>query len=340
MPKKKTVSTAFFKPLEEYKRVYESIPSGSLGLDIVSGNGGWIQHTINRIGGPEGVGKSGLLYKTAANALRMGMKVWWVDTEYSFDLSKMMVELDGFDSTDKMFVNTFDPNAEEPLTIEVISQQASNFFEYNKDKGGSLLVIDSMDNLVTNARLEGDVYDALMGIVPRVLNRWLPMLVSELVECNATAIFVSQARADLKSQYNEYTYNGGYGLRHNAQFFYEVKSRGQLKVGEDIVGRIISGKISKNKAGNNWKTVEYGLRYDIGIDTPGEVIDWLIESGLGRKSGAWIYVDDLKFNGREEMRNWLLDNKDKMREFENRIRAFYNNKPVKQEVLTNSGEQE
>jgi recombination protein RecA len=301
-------------PAYKYKRILETLDSGSLTINLISGLGGFPQHCVNRILGQEAVGKSSLMYRVAKDALRKGKSVLYIDTESAFDTERAVdagIDLSAAGNNFEVAEYRTSLIKNSPrMTLEKIAIMTGKFLnDSSKCPTGGVVIFDSLDNAMTESRIQGDVEDRHIADTARVLSAWLPELVADLRMTHSTFFFIQQARAVIDPRARKKIhYGGGHSLMHNSQFTLELINIGQLEAGDEIVGKKIKAVISKNKWGLNWVSGEYGLRSDVGPDRVGEIIDWALEAKVITRKGAWYYYVNRQWNGREALRNYLLDN--------------------------------
>ncbi|AKQ44602.1 recombinase RecA [Rufibacter radiotolerans] len=306
-----------------------AISTGSLGLDIALGIGGLPRGRVVEIYGPESSGKTTLTMHCIAEAQKKGGIAAFIDAEHAFD--KAYAEKLGID-TENLLIAQPD-NGEQALEIadHLISSGAID-----------IIVIDSVAALVPKGELEGDMGDSKMGLQARLMSQALRKLTGTINKTGCLCIFINQLREKIGVMFgNPETTTGGNALKFYASVRLDIRRIGQIKEGPDnITGNRTKVKVVKNKVAPPFKVVEFDIMYGEGISKVGEILDLGVELGVVQKSGSWFsYSGDRLGQGRDAVKQFLLDNEELMQEIEDKIRAIVKGEPAKvAAVLEDTGE--
>lgn len=290
----------------------ESVSTGSLGLDVALGIGGFPRGRIIEIYGPESSGKTTIAIHTIAEAQKLGGVCAIIDAEHAFDAvyaRKLGVDVDN------LLISQPD-YGEQALEIadRLISSGALD-----------VVVIDSVAALVPKGELEGDMGDSKMGLHARLMSQALRKLTATISRTGTICIFINQLREKIGVMFgNPETTTGGNALKFYASVRLDIRrpASGQIKDGDNVLGSRVKVKVVKNKVAPPFRTVEFDLMFGEGISKVGEVIDMGIELGIMQKSGSWFSYNDNKIGqGRDNVKQFLLDNPEVMTEIEGKIRA-------------------
>jgi recombination protein RecA len=288
-----------------------AISTGSLGLDMALGIGGFPRGRIIEIYGPESSGKTTLSLHAIAEAQRAGGIAAFIDAEHAFD--KAYAEKLGID-TENLFVAQPD-NGEQALEIA----------EHLIRSGAiDIIVIDSVAALVPKAEIEGEMGESKMGLQARLMSQALRKLTGAISGANCCCIFINQLREKIGVMFgNPETTTGGNALKFYASVRLDIRRVGQIKEGaENIIGNRTRVKVVKNKVAPPFRTVEFDIMYGQGISKVGEIIDLGSELEVIQKSGSWFSYQGSKLGqGRDAVKDLLLDNEEMMREIEMKVRA-------------------
>ncbi len=283
-----------------------TISTGSLGLDIALGVGGFPRGRVIEIYGPESSGKTTIAMHAMAEAQKLGGMAAIIDAEHAFDRS--YAEKIGID-TDNLFISQPD-NGEQALEIT----------EHLIRSGAiDIIVIDSVAALVPKSELEGDMGDSKMGLQARLMSQALRKLTGAINKTNCCVIFINQLRDKIGVMFGSpETTTGGNALKFYASIRLDIRRIGQIKENADnIMGNRTKVKVVKNKVAPPFKTVEFDIMYGEGISKVGEVIDLGVELNVIRKSGAWFYFGEMKLGqGRDAVKDLLLGNPELMLKLE------------------------
>lgn len=290
-----------------------AISTGSLGLDIALGIGGLPRGRVVEIYGPESSGKTTLTMHAIAQAQKAGGLAAFIDAEHAFD--KTYAQKLGID-TENLLISQPD-NGEQALEIT----------EHLIRSGAiDIIVIDSVAALVPKAELEGDMGDSKMGLQARLMSQALRKLTGTINKTGCCCIFINQLREKIGVMFgNPETTTGGNALKFYASIRLDIRRIGQIKEGADnILGNRTKVKVVKNKVAPPFKVVEFDIMYGEGISKVGEIIDLGVELEVIKKSGSWFAYEGNKLGqGRDSVKQVLLDNPELSDEIEAKIRAKF-----------------
>ncbi|MBN3582653.1 recombinase RecA [Algoriphagus aestuarii] len=288
-----------------------AISTGSLGLDMALGVGGIPRGRVIEIYGPESSGKTTLTMHCIAEAQKAGGLAAFIDAEHAFD--KTYAEKLGID-TENLLISQPD-NGEQALEIA----------EHLIRSGAiDIIVIDSVAALVPKGELEGDMGDSKMGLQARLMSQALRKLTGAINKTGCACIFINQLREKIGVMFgNPETTTGGNALKFYASVRLDIRRIGQIKESADnILGNRTRVKVVKNKVAPPFKVVEFDIMYGQGISKVGEVIDLGVEFDIIKKAGSWFSYNGEKLGqGRDSVKNILLDNPELMEELEIKIKA-------------------
>jgi recombination protein RecA len=273
------------------------IPSGSIGLDLALGVGGYPRGRVVEIFGPESSGKTTLALHAIAEAQRQGGVAAFIDAEHALDVGYAR----------KLGVGLADLLVSQPDTGE----QALEIAEQLVRSGAcDLLVIDSVAALVPRAEIEGEMGDAHMGVQARLMSQALRKLTAVVSRNQATVVFINQIRMKIGVVFgNPETTTGGHALKFYSSVRLDIRRIGQVKEGELVVGSRTRVKVVKNKLAPPFREAEFDVRYGVGVDRPSEVLDLAVERGLVEKAGAHFAREGERIGqGRERAAAWLKEN--------------------------------
>ena len=292
------------------------IPSGSLGLDLALGVGGYPRGRVIEIYGPESSGKTTLAIHAIAEAQKAGGIAAFIDAEHAFDrfyAKKLGVDIDN------LYISQPD-NGEQALEIadHLIRSGAID-----------IIVIDSVAALTPKAEIEGEMGDSKMGLQARLMSQALRKLTANINRTNTTCFFINQLREKIGVMFgNPETTTGGNALKFYASVRIDIRRIGQLKEGEDVQGNRTRVKVVKNKLAPPFRKAEFDILYGQGISKTGELIDMGVELNILKKSGSWFSYGETRLGqGRDAVRNLLRDNPELSEEIEGKIKAAVQGTP-------------
>jgi recombination protein RecA len=294
---------------DEGRAPVEVIPTGAISLDIALGIGGLPRGRVVEIYGPESSGKTTVALHAVANAQRAGGIAAFIDAEHALDpdyAKKLGVD------TDALLVSQPD-TGEQALEIADMLVRSGAI---------DIVVIDSVAALVPRAEIEGEMGDSHVGLQARLMSQALRKMTSGLSQSGTTAIFINQLREKIGVMFGSpETTTGGKALKFYSSIRLDVRRIETLKDGTDAVGNRTRVKVVKNKMAPPFKQAEFDILYGHGISREGGLLDMGVEHGIVRKSGAWYtYEGDQLGQGKENSRNFLIDNPDLADEIEKKIK--------------------
>jgi len=289
----------------------DAISSGSLGLDIALGVGGYPRGRVIEIYGPESSGKTTLTLHAIAEAQKAGGIAAFIDAEHAFD--KDYAKNLGVD-TDNLIISQPD-NGEQALEITD-----------NLIRSGAIdiVVIDSVAALTPRSEIEGEMGDSKMGLHARLMSQALRKLTGNISKTNCTVIFINQLREKIGVMFgNPETTTGGNALKFYASIRLDIRRKAQIKDGEKVIGNSTKVKVVKNKVAPPFQVAEFDIMYGLGISKVGEIIDLGVEYGVIKKSGSWFSYGDTKLGqGRDAVKVIINDNPEMALELETKIKEF------------------
>jgi len=288
----------------------EAIPSGSLGLDIALGVGGYPRGRVIEIYGPESSGKTTLTLHAIAEAQKAGGIAAFIDAEHAFD--RFYAEKLGVD-IDNLIMSQPD-NGEQALEITD-----------NLIRSGAIdiVVIDSVAALTPKSEIEGDMGDSKMGLHARLMSQALRKLTASISKTNCTVIFINQLREKIGVMFgNPETTTGGNALKFYASVRLDIRRSTQIKETDgNVTGNKTKVKVVKNKVAPPFKTAEFDIMYGEGISKVGEILDIAVEHEIIKKSGSWFSYEDTKLGqGRDAVKAIIKDNPELQDELEQKIK--------------------
>ena len=308
------------------------IPTGSIGLNIALGVGGYPRGRIIEIYGPESSGKTTLAIHAIAEAQKAGGIAAIIDAEHAFD--RFYAEKLGVD-VNNLLISQPD-SGEQALEIAdqlilLISQpdngeQALEIAD-NLIRSGAIdiIVVDSVAALTPKAELDGDMGDNKVGLQARLMSQALRKLTASINKTNTTCIFINQLREKIGVMFgNPETTTGGNALKFYSSVRLDIRKTSVIKDGENSLGSQTRVKVVKNKVAPPFRKAEFDIMYGEGISRSGELIDLGVEAGVVKKSGAWFSYGDVKLGqGRDAAKKTLEDNAELSAEIEAKIMEFY-----------------
>jgi len=288
----------------------EVVSTGSIGLDVALGIGGLPRGRVIEIYGPESSGKTTIATHVIAEAQKKGGMCAFIDAEHAFDSNyakKLGVDVDN------LLISQPD-YGEQALEIadRLILSGALD-----------VVVIDSVAALVPKGELEGEMGDSKMGLHARLMSQALRKLTATISKTNTICIFINQLREKIGVMFgNPETTTGGNALKFYASVRLDIRRMTQIKDGDEAIGNHVKVKVVKNKVAPPFRSAEFDIIFGEGISKMGEVIDMGVEFGIVQKSGSWFsYGADKLGQGRDAVRQLLLDNPELAAEIEAKIRA-------------------
>jgi recombination protein RecA len=285
------------------------IPTGSLSLDIALGVGGMPRGRVVEIFGPESSGKTTLALHLIANAQRTGGMAAFIDAEHALDP----------DYAGKLGVNIDNLLVSQPDSGE----QALEIAEMLARSGAlDVIVVDSVAALVPKAELEGEMGDAHMGLQARLMSQAMRKLTHVISKTQTCLVFINQVRMKIGVFFgNPETTTGGRALKFYTSVRCDIRRIGSITDGSEIVGSRTKVKVVKNKVATPFRIAEFDILYGTGISREGDLIDLGVENKVVQKSGAWYSYGDTRLGqGKENARNFLLENPDIAQEIETTVR--------------------
>jgi recombination protein RecA len=297
---------------ERRAEITEVIPTGSIALDIALGIGGLPRGRVVEIYGPESSGKTTVALHAIANVQRAGGIAAFIDAEHALDpeyAKKLGVDIDA------LLVSQPDTGEQALEIMDMLIRSGAI----------DIVVIDSVAALVPRAEIEGEMGDSHVGLQARLMSQALRKITGALHSSNTTAIFINQLREKIGVFFGSpETTTGGKALKFYASIRLDVRRIETLKDGQEAVGNRTRVKVVKNKMAPPFKQAEFDIIYGIGISREGSLIDLGVETGIVKKSGAWItYEGDQLGQGKENARAFLRDNPDLADEIEKKIRGQF-----------------
>jgi len=280
------------------------ISTGSIGLDVALGIGGLPKGRVVEIYGPESSGKTTIAIHVIAEAQKKGGMCAFIDAEHAFDsvyAKKLGVDIDN------LLISQPDLEIADRLILS-----------------GALdvVVIDSVAALVPKSELEGEMGDSKMGLHARLMSQAMRKLTATISKTNSCCIFINQLREKIGVMFgNPETTTGGNALKFYASVRLDIRRMSTIKDGDSSVGNHVKVKVVKNKMAPPFRQAEFDIIYGEGISKVGEIIDMGVELGIVQKSGSWFsYNNDKLGQGRESVKQLMIDNPEMANEIEGKIR--------------------
>ena len=286
----------------------EAISTGSLSLDLALGIGGVPRGRIVEIYGPESCGKTTLALHIVASAQKNGGEAAYIDVEHALEPA---------------YARALGVNIDELLISQPdTGEQALEITEQLVRSGAlDVVVIDSVAALLPRSELEGEMGESSVGVVARLMSQALRKLAGVVSKTGCIVIFINQLREKIGVMYgNPETTPGGRALKYFASVRIDMRRIETLKNGSEMVGNRTRAKVIKNKVAPPFKEAEFDILYGQGISKVGEIIDLSAKLGLIDKAGAWFTVGDARLQGRDNVKNYLLENPEVCDRLEQQIR--------------------
>jgi recombination protein RecA len=288
----------------------ETVPTGSLGLDIALGVGGLPRGRVVEIFGPEASGKTTLTLQVIAEVQKSGGTAAFVDAEHALDPAY----------AEKLGVNINDLLVSQPDTGEQALEITDMLVRSN---AVDIVVIDSVAALTPKAEIEGEMGEMQVGLQARLMSQALRKLAGNIKRSNTIVVFINQIRMKIGVMFgNPETTTGGNALKFYASVRLDIRRIGSIKNGEEVVGNMTRVKVVKNKVAPPFREAEFEIMYGQGISREGEIIELASSLGIVEKSGAWYaYKGNRIGQGKDNARAHLQSNRDIAREIEDQVRA-------------------
>lgn len=294
----------------------ETIPTGSISLDIALGLGGIPKGRIIEIYGPESSGKTTVALHMIAEVQKKNGIAGFIDAEHALD--PVYAKNIGVD-IDNLYISQPD-NGEQALEIAETMVRSGAV---------DIVVIDSVAALVPKAEIDGDMGDSHMGLQARLMSQALRKLTAVISKSNCIVIFINQLREKIGIMFgNPETTTGGRALKFYASIRMDVRRIESLKMAGEITGNRTRIKVVKNKIAPPFKEAEFDIMFGKGISREGDILDLAADADIINKSGAWYAYNDVKIGqGRENAKQYLIENPEIMKEVEDKVREKYTLKP-------------
>jgi len=290
--------------------VVEAVPTGSLALDNALGIGGVPKGRIIEIYGPESSGKTTLALHIVAEAQKRGGEVAFIDAEHALD--PVYAQALGVD-IDSMLISQPDTGEQGLEICEALVRSGAI----------DVVVVDSVAALTPRAEIEGDMGDAHVGLLARLMSQALRKLAGAISKTNCIVIFINQLREKVGVMYgNPEVTTGGRALKFYASVRIDIRRVESIKNGSEVIGNHVRAKVVKNKVAPPFKQAEFDIMFGEGIAKEGELVDMGVQLGLVQKSGSWFSMGEVRIGqGRDAARQYLKDNPDVAEKLEEDIRA-------------------
>ena len=301
---------AVMKMGDEVVQDVEVIPSGSIGLDIALGVGGYPRGRVIEIYGPESSGKTTLTLHAIAEAQKAGGIAAFIDAEHAFDrfyAAKLGVDIDN------LIISQPD-HGEQALEI------ADNLI---RSGAIDIVIIDSVAALTPKSEIEGEMGDSKVGLHARLMSQALRKLTGSISKTHCTVVFINQLREKIGVMFgNPETTTGGNALKFYSSVRLDIRRSTKIKDSSgDVLGNKTRVKVVKNKVAPPFKTAEFDIMYGEGISKAGEIIDLGVDYEIIKKSGSWFSYGDTKLGqGRDAVKTLLADNPELLEELEEKIK--------------------
>jgi recombination protein RecA len=286
------------------------ISSGSISLDYALGIGGFPRGRIVEIYGPESSGKTTLAIHAMAQAQKAGGIAAFIDAEHAFDSSYAR----------KLGVNIDDLLVSQPDNGEQALEIAENLI---RSGAIDIIVIDSVAALTPKSEIEGEMGDSKMGLQARLMSQALRKLAGTINKTGCCCVFINQLREKIGIMFgNPETTTGGNALKFYASVRIDIRRISQIKEGDSVLGNRARVKVVKNKVAPPFRQAEFDIIYGEGISKTGEIIDLAVDYNIIKKAGSWFSYGETKLGqGRDAVKNLLIDNPELAEELENKIIA-------------------
>lgn len=307
----------------------ETIPTGSLSLDIALGLGGIPKGRVIEIYGPESSGKTTVTLHMIAEVQRRGGIAGFIDAEHALD--PVYAKNIGVD-IDNLYISQPD-----------CGEQALEITEMMVRSGAvDIIVVDSVAALVPKAEIDGDMGDSHVGLQARLMSQALRKLTAVISKSNCTVVFINQLREKVGVMFgNPETTTGGRALKFYSSVRLDVRRIEALKQGGEVIGNRTRVKVVKNKVAPPFREAEFDIMFGEGISTEGDILDLAAENNIINKSGAWYAYEGNKIGqGRENAKQYLKDNPQVCAEVERKVRELFNLEAGPEAGIPAAGEQD
>ena len=292
----------------------EAISSGSLGLDLALGVGGYPRGRVIEIYGPESSGKTTLTLHAIAEAQKAGGIAAFIDAEHAFD---------------RFYAENLGVDIEELIIAQPDSGEQALEITDNLIRSGAvdIIIIDSVAALTPKSEIEGEMGDSKMGLHARLMSQALRKLTASISKTGCTCIFINQLREKIGVMFGSpETTTGGNALKFYASVRLDIRRSTQLKDGDNVIGNRTRVKVVKNKVAPPFRKAEFDIMYGKGVSKVGEIVDLGVEYGVVKKSGSWFSYGETKLGqGRDAVKRLLEDNLELATELEEKIVAQIQN---------------
>ena len=290
----------------------ETVPTGSLSLDLALGLGGLPKGRVVEIYGPESSGKTTVTLHMVAEVQKRGGIAGFIDAEHALDPSyarRIGVDIDN------LYISQPD-NGEQALEITEMMVRSGAV---------DIIVVDSVAALVPKAEIDGDIGDSHVGLQARLMSQALRKLTAIISKSNCIVIFINQLREKVGVMFGSpETTTGGRALKFYSSIRMDIRRIEAIKQGGEIVGNRTRVKVVKNKVAPPFKEAEFDIMFGKGISREGDILDLAANTGIVNKSGAWYSYNDAKIGqGRENTKNYFRENPEIMEEIEHKVRAHF-----------------
>lgn len=290
----------------------ETVPTGSLSLDLALGIGGLPKGRVVEIYGPESSGKTTVTLHMVAEVQKRGGIAGFIDAEHALDPSyarRIGVDIDN------LYISQPD-NGEQALEITEMMVRSGAV---------DIIVVDSVAALVPKAEIDGDMGDSHVGLQARLMSQALRKLTAIISKSNCIVIFINQLREKVGVMFGSpETTTGGRALKFYSSIRMDIRRIEAIKQGGEIVGNRTRVKVVKNKVAPPFKEAEFDIMFGKGISREGDILDLAANTGIVNKSGAWYSYNDAKIGqGRENTKNYFRENPEIMEEIEHKVRAHF-----------------
>ena len=290
----------------------ETVPTGSLSLDLALGLGGLPKGRVVEIYGPESSGKTTVTLHMVAEVQKRGGIAGFIDAEHALDPSyarRIGVDIDN------LYISQPD-NGEQALEITEMMVRSGAV---------DIIVVDSVAALVPKAEIDGDMGDSHVGLQARLMSQALRKLTAIISKSKCIVIFINQLREKVGVMFGSpETTTGGHALKFYSSIRMDIRRIEAIKQGGEIVGNRTRVKVVKNKVAPPFKEAEFDIMFGKGISREGDILDLAANTGIVNKSGAWYSYNDAKIGqGRENTKNYFRENPEIMEEIEHKVRAHF-----------------